>query len=288
MIGEHKGMDAGSILGTVFYYLKLVLLLSLRQFIFLFALTLLLSYLIQLINRRLLKNSWQLLGGKPYLWLFGWFSIPVHELGHAIFAVIFGHKITRIVLFDPQASSGSHGFVQHSWNQKNVYHRVGNLFIGIGPIIFGSTVIWLLARWLLQAHFQGFDSLDAQAGVWQQIQAIPYFLVNSLSNTLLIFQGIFSSFSWKTALFLYLSFAISTNINLSELDIGHIKPALTVIIQVILAFNLLTAWMGDFTLALMDSLETGLSSFYGILVYVLVLNLGFLILTWIASMLFKK
>ncbi len=279
-------MNAGSTLSSVFDYLKLVLTLSMRQFIFLFALTLLLSFLIQLINKRLLKNSWQLLGGKPYLYLFGWISIPIHELGHAVFALLFGHRIKRIVLFDPQASSGSHGFVQHTWNVNNIYHKVGNFFIGIGPIILGSTVVWLLARWLLHASFGAMDGLDAQAGLWQQLHAIPIILLNSFSNTLLIFREIFSAFSWKTALFLYLSFAISTNINLSELDIKHIKPALIVIIQVILVFNLLTARLGDFTMTLMASMETGLSAFYGILVYVLVLNLGFLAIILFLSLFF--
>lgn len=281
-------MDAGAILANAVEYLKLVLLLSLRQFIFLFAPTLLLSWLIQLINRNLLKKAWRLLGGKAYLWLFGWLSIPVHELGHAVFAVLFGHRINRIVLFDPQASGGSHGQVQHSWNQNNLYHKVGNLFIGIGPIILGSLVVWLLSRWLLQTSFQGAEALDAQAGLAQQLQAIPAFLLNSLLNALLIFQEIVSALSWKTALFLYLSFAISTNINLSDLDLGHIRPALIVIIQAILAFNLLTAWLGEFSLNLMDGLETGLATFYGILVYVLVLNLGFLALTWLLSLIFPK
>ncbi len=281
-------MEAGTVLTSVWEYLKLVLLLSLRQFIFLFALTLLLGWLIQLINKNLLKNAWQLLGGKTYLWLFGWLSIPVHELGHALFAVLFGHRIDRVVLFDPRATSGSHGQVRHSWNQNNIYHKVGNLFIGIGPIILGSVVVWLLSRWLLQTSFQGAQALDAQAGIPQQLQAIPAFLLNSFTNALLIFREILSALSWKTALFLYLSFAISTNINLSDLDLSHIKPALLVIIQVILVFNLLTAWLGEFSLHFMDRLETGLATFYGILVYVLVLNLGFLALTWLLHLAVKR
>ncbi len=281
-------MDAGTLLTRLWEYAKLVLALSLRQFIFLFALTLLLGWLIQLINRDLLKKAWLLLGGKAYLWLFGWLSIPVHELGHAFFALVFGHRITRIVLFDPRAENGSHGQVQHSWDQNNLYHQVGNFFIGIGPIIFGSLVIWLLARWLLRASFANLGGLDAEAGVIQQFQALPAFLLGCLSNTLLLLRGIFSAFSWKTALFLYLSFAISTNINLSDLDLGHIKPALLVIIQVILVFNLLTAWLGDFSLKLMGGLETGLSTFHGILVYVLALNLGFFILIRLLWLVFKR
>lgn len=57
-------MDATAILAYFLEYLKLVLLLSLRQFIFLFALTRLLGWLIQLINRDLLKKRLAVAGWK--------------------------------------------------------------------------------------------------------------------------------------------------------------------------------------------------------------------------------
>lgn len=274
-------MDAATIIDVVWQYLLLVVMLSLRQFVFLFGILFLLGFLIYLINISLLRKSYHLLGAKPYLWVFGWFSVPVHELGHAIFALIFGHKIQRLVLFDPQAKSGSHGYVQHTWNTKNVYHKVGNLFIGVGPIIFGSLVIWVLTRVLLGLEVEPATAFDAEDGVLEHISSIPMFITNSLANTLMIFRNIFSGFGWKNALFLFLSFGISTNINLSEADIKHIMPALVVIIEVILVFNLLTAWLGNFSLSLLGHLESGMASFYGILFYVMVLNLGFLLIIWL-------
>ncbi len=280
-------MEVQSFLGSVLRYLQLVLALSLRQFIFLFAILFLLGYLIHLINKNLLKHSWQLFGGKAYLWIFGWFSIPIHELGHAVFALLFGHKITRVVLFDPQARAGSHGYVRHEWKKNNLWHQVGNLFIGVGPIILGSLVIRLLSGLLLELNFESAGTISAQAGLLQQLGSIPQFLHSSLMNTLMILRGIFANFGWKTALFLYLSFGISTNINLSELDIGHIKPALILIVQAILVFNLATAWLGDFSLSALSHLENTLAAFYGILVFVLVMNLCFLPVLWLVKALFK-
>lgn len=280
-------MEVQSLFGGVLRYLQLVLALSLRQFIFLFAVLFLLGYLIHVINKNLLKHSWRLFGAKAYLWIFGWFSIPIHELGHAAFALIFGHKIQRIVLFDPQAKSGSHGFVQHSWNHKNLWHQAGNLFVGVGPIILGSLVIWLLSGLLLELNLEGVESFSARAGLVQQLRQIPQFLHSSLMNTISILRGIFDNFGFKTALFLFLSFGISTNINLSDMDISHIKPALIVIIRAILIFNLATAWLGDFSLNALSWLESGLTGFYGILVYVMVMNLGFLLVLRLFSLLFK-
>lgn len=269
---------------SVLTYVAQALMLSLRQFIFLFAISLLLSYLMQMVNIRLLRNSNKLLGYNLYNWLFGWISIPVHELGHAFFAVLFGHKVTKLVLFDPNRSNGYGGIVQHTWSRNNLYHKVGNLFIGLGPIILGSIVIWGLSWLLLSISFSSMNIYNADSGLIGQLGSIPHVLLQGVSNALYMFKVVFGSLNWKNLLFLYFSFAIGTNICLSDLDIGHLRPALLTIISILLVFNLATAWMGDFSLNLLGYLEEGLSVFYGILVYVLILNIVYLVVTQLLIM----
>jgi len=84
-----------------------------------------------------------------YLGLFGWLGTIVHELGHAIFCIVFGHKITAMKLFDPDPKTGTLGYVEHSYNSANVYQQVGNFFIGIGPILLGTAIIYFLSYLLL-------------------------------------------------------------------------------------------------------------------------------------------
>lgn len=72
---------------------------------------------------------------------------PVHELGHALMCLLFGHTITDISLWQPNSTDGNLGFVTHAYNPRNIYHILGNLFIGIGPIFSGLGVL-TLALWL--------------------------------------------------------------------------------------------------------------------------------------------
>ena len=79
----------------------------------------------------------------------GLIGTPIHELSHALFCVIFGHKIHKIKLFQMNSDDGVLGYVQHSYNPKNIYQRIGNFFIGIAPILVISSILYLLARILV-------------------------------------------------------------------------------------------------------------------------------------------
>lgn len=72
---------------------------------------------------------------------------PVHELGHAMMCPLFGHKITRICLWSPRHTDGRYGFVEHSYNKRNPWARIGSIFIGVGPIFSGMAVV-VLVLWL--------------------------------------------------------------------------------------------------------------------------------------------
>ena len=99
----------------------------------------LLAALLQLVTALLRSRWFELLGEKSWTFL----AMPgtiVHETGHALFCLLFRHKIEEMKLFSP-APDGTLGYVRHTWEKKSLFQRVGNFFIGTGPVIFGTGVI---------------------------------------------------------------------------------------------------------------------------------------------------
>ena len=123
-------------------YIWNAIIITFEQLIILLGPALLLAFimnyfalLVRIMQQRLVKNSF-----------LDWFCAPgiiVHELGHAFFCVVFGHRIMRMNLFRPGSHDGTLGYVEHAFDPGSLYQRVGNFFIGTGPIWFGTIIIYL-------------------------------------------------------------------------------------------------------------------------------------------------
>ncbi|MFH5810110.1 hypothetical protein [Companilactobacillus sp. FL22-1] len=84
----------------------------------------------------------------------GGLGVIIHELGHMIFAYLFGHQVTKVQLLNLNYQrSGSLGSVDHRWNDRNVYQMLGNFFIGLAPYYMCSIALYLLQKFLLKARF---------------------------------------------------------------------------------------------------------------------------------------
>ncbi len=224
------------------------------------------------------RRALLLMGRGWYLGLFGWLGTIVHELGHAIFCVIFRHKITDLRLFDPDPETGSLGYVIHSYNPASIYQLVGNFFIGIGPILLGTAIIYLLSYLLLGLN--PFNIADNYKIVASHLNSWDSFMqlfqnLSSSSGSLLIEVFSWHNLSrWQLYAFIYLVFAIGSSITLSQPDIKGTLKGFSVILVLILIFNLATVWAGDFTSHIVTGIVAYYPVFYAVMFLILLLNIA--------------
>jgi hypothetical protein len=240
-----------------------------------------------------LKNenlSYKVLGQKTYLYLFGWLGTSVHELGHAIFAIIFAHKISEIKLFTPN-SGKSLGQVKHSYTKGNPYQTIGNFFIGLGPVLLGSLLLFLVTWFLFGLNifqiaeknnvvinhhlFSSFDSLKSTAvnigkGVWE---CLNYIVAGPKTNW------------WKLLLFFYLFYAVGSSITLSPSDIKGAFRGFLYFVILLFLFNIATIWNGDFILNSFAKTSSYFSGFYFLIILSIGLNIVFIAVLWLIGLL---
>lgn len=178
---------------------------------------------------------------------FAWMTAPgtvVHETGHAVFCLIFGHKIKEIRFFDPQPD-GTLGKVVHSWRKGNIYQSFGNFFIGTGPIWFGCGVVYLLSIILMGPDFL---YLAVSTPVSSSDLSNPYAvgaLVGTFARNVAASAGNMLEpallSSWKFWVFFYLTLCIGLHMNMSPADMKGAWPGLLLLVGLVFVLNLVVS-----------------------------------------------
>jgi hypothetical protein len=267
---------------TVLLYIWEATLASLIQIGIFFVpglvLTLIVNYASTLLQQRALRT----IGRGWYLGLFGWLGTIIHELGHALFCLIFRHKITEMKLFDPDPETGTLGYVQHTYETSSLYQLAGNFFIGIGPILLGTALIYLFLYLLLGLNPFKFVINNGLTGSniysWSTLAQLLQNLWTSLTA---LVTGIFSRHnfsSWQLYVYIYLTFTLGSSIILSPSDFKGAFKGLSIILAAIFIFNLATVWAGDFTSKIFSGTFNYFSIFYVAMLLVLLMDIAVYIL----------
>jgi hypothetical protein len=260
------------------YLLKVLVATSMQLFVLIGPL-LVLALIMHFISKANENLSYKVFGEKVYLYLFGWLGTSIHELGHAIFCPIFGHTITEMKLFSVNPKNGSLGHVAHSFNKKNIYQNIGNFFIGLGPILLGSFMLFIAIYFLfgtpeginqkinIQINtFTSFTVFKIEAmNTWQSITLYIHWIINTPTITW-----------WKITLVFYILYSIGSSITLSPSDIKSAVSGLMFFVLFLLIFNILTLWIGGFTLDFFKKSENLLSGFYFLIVLSMFVNIVFI------------
>lgn len=156
----------------------------------------------------------------------GIIGTPIHELSHAVFCLVFFHRITDMKLYQIDDESGTLGYVNHSYNPKNWYQQIGNYFIGVAPLFGGSIFLYFLMTYLVP------DAYVLMSAVLTEVPSMfngkfGLELVPTLFKT--VFAAVetifFTNFNFKTVIFIIVAFCIALHMNLSGADIkGSVKP----------------------------------------------------------------
>ena len=115
-------------------------------------------------NRKFILKT----GGWKWFCLNSAIGVPFHEISHLIFAVIFRHRITGVALFRPfkGRQDGNLGYVRHSYNRSSLWQTLGNFFIGVAPMLFGSAVLLVILLTCYPECFNIQTSFESEIDNW--------------------------------------------------------------------------------------------------------------------------
>ena len=256
----------------------------LSQIVFTVGVVVLFGFLIGLCRRAFCKIVGRM--GTVILLITGIIGTPIHELSHAFMCLVFGHRIEEIKLYDPDTDSGTLGYVNHSYNERNLYHQIGNFFIGIAPVLGGSGVLLLLMLFMTpDIHTSVIGEFGLSAGF-----SISGFFEAwwNIIKYVFDFDNMSSGLWW---LFIILAISISSHMELSGADIiGSAKgfsflAAVLLIVDVILYFISIDAL--ETVTSAMTSFSLALSTFLALsLIFLLAMLLVALIIKGIGALIF--
>ena len=172
-------------------------------------------------------------------YIFGIVGTPVHELSHAIFCLIFGHKIIGIDLFSPLDGDSSLGSIEYDYDDDNLYQRLGIFFVGIGPILGGSAAI-LILMYILVPELHGILMYDINQMTIQSNSVGTYIAI--ICNTIPeVFNEVYFSNNYYW-IFMLLALMIASHMELSPSDISGAKFGLAVLLSLLLFVDVIV-WM---------------------------------------------
>lgn len=218
--------------------LKTLLLKPFIETIYLTGMIILIGFILGILRDNSIRNFIRSFGPNAIM-ITGFIGVPIHELSHAIFALLFKHNITEMKLLQKPDESGTLGYVKHSYNTKSLYQQIGNFFIGIAPIFGGLISLVALMKLLLPNSYDEFIKISINN---LNIQNLNMDVIEGILNSYYdLIKTIFTYSNLKNPyfyLFLFLAICISSHISLSKADIKGASKGLGIIFILILVLNM--------------------------------------------------
>lgn len=218
--------------------------------VYLTGIIILVGLLLGVMRNSSLKNFQMSFGSKAVM-ITGFIGVPIHELSHAIFALIFGHKIVGMKLLQKPDINGVMGYVRHSYNRNNIYQQIGNFFIGTAPIFGGAIFIIMLMKFMVPGAYNDFTYILRTN---LHITVINKSMIETILNSYIgLIKIIFSPRNFYNPhfyIFLFLAICISSHISLSSADMEQSYEGLGIIFLIFLLLNIfgLSKYISEFNI----------------------------------------
>lgn len=274
----------------VLVFIKDLLAATFSQMVSLFAGVFIFGLLINFISQFTFKSLERSFGSKGTYFV-AWLGTPIHELGHALFCLIFLHRIVEIKFFKPDPLTGTLGYVYHKWNRSNPWQVLGNFFIGIGPVILGCVVLLATFYFLIPNSSQAWDSIlvrvnevDGSYSIGTQLKILEG---SAFAMARLIFT-IPNLTTWRFWGFCYLSICVASNIRLSPSDIKNALSGFGCVILPFLLVNFLGLVTGFGSERFFPFTASSLGTIYSLFILALIMVLLGFILTYLVTATYVK
>ena len=195
--------------------------------------------------------------------ILGSVGVTFHEISHLITAILFRHKINEVRLFRPFQGKidGTLGYINHSWNTRSIYQKIGNFFIGTAPMFFGAGLFFILLRIAYPSAFINVTEIS-------EIPNAFMFAFNNVLNRSFLFT------MWTPIIFLIAIF-ICPHMHMSWVDVKGATSGAVALIILALILSFASALIPENMIAQIQSTMNTFVTYY---VFALILGLIFSIL----------
>lgn len=250
-----------------------------KQLTTLFVVSLLFSKILSWLSD---KNNELLFSTSPRAYaLSSYIGVPVHEIGHLIMCLLFFHKVSDVKLISFSLRSREMGYVEHTYNHKNIYQQIGNYFIAIGPIISGIIVILLLHHWMTPETINIYlDDIQSISKDYFNIFNIDILnrVFDLYKSYIVNFYNEFNIGMIKTWLLLVGIIFISLNMSLSGPDLEHAKAGILYSVIVLVIINTISFYLRYSLFVRVDYYISNISLVFNIILpIIIIINIVFLI-----------
>ncbi|BAU29795.1 hypothetical protein DFP93_106175 [Aneurinibacillus soli] len=219
------------------------LLISFVEMLYLVGVFIIIGFLLGYLEKYSNTYLVRALGRKGVI-LTAWIGTPIHEIGHLIQCILWGHKVTKVKLLQLNSPDGVLGYVEHQYNPASVYQQVGNFFIGLGPIFSGIASL-IVGMYLLVP--QSYATFKAQIHQHISVETVDINVLKMIGEAvMMISKSIFTLHNLVTPsfwLFIVLAISISSHVALSKADIQNSARGLVMIFALLVVFNIVAGFL---------------------------------------------